>query len=404
MYCVALRRMRAPLRAPDWNNPPRQHKPLHRVEACLDLPIDTAHYQMYSSCNRYRNRLRYRLQEEAAVDSPVTISRIAQHAQVSKATVSRVLNNKPDVDPDTAARVRRAIDDLGYVRSSQAISLATGRALAVGMLVPDLTWPMMLEVLRGVTEAVEASDYGLMLYSMARGEQAIRDFTNRAVRARQIDGLVVVVPTGMLDYLTRLHDDGLPMMFVDDRGLDPSLPAVATTNFDGGLVVGRHILAMGRRRPALIEGPMHFGCSRERADGFRQALHEAGVELDPALVCEGDFTEKGGARCAARLLAADPDFDALFAGNDLMAIGAMRTLARAGRRIPEEVAVVGFDDIHAAAHTSPSLTTVRQPFYEMGLTAARLLLERLNGRPLPQQPLQLPTTLIVRGSSGGTGA
>ncbi len=320
-------------------------------------------------------------------------------AQVSKATVSRVLNNKPDVDPGTASRVREAIETLGYVPSTRAVALARGQAFCIGLLVPTLTWPLMLDVLRGVAEGVEMSGYGLMLYSMTRGEASLRDFTTQVVRARQIDGLIVVVPTLALDYLAQLHHDGLPMILVDDRGLKPGFPSVATTNYEGGVAAARHLVACGRRRVALINGPPDFGCNRDRVAGFAAGLAEAGLALETDLTRDSDFTEEGGAAMARSLLESGAPFDGLFVCNDQMALGAMQALRQAGRRIPDDVAVVGFDDIPTAAFTTPSLTTIRQPFYEMGLSAARLLVENLKGSPLPAAPILLPTSLIVRGSS-----
>ncbi len=328
-----------------------------------------------------------------------TISDIAKHVNVSKATVSRVLNDKPDVDPETAARIRQAIEELGYVRSSRAMALAKGQAYCIGMLVPTLIWPMMMDVLRGVTEVVETSDYGLMLYSMTRGEVSIRNFTQQVVRSRQIDGLVVVIPTGMLDYLSQLHAEGFPMILVDDRGLRPNIPSVATNNREGAREATRHLLAEGRRSVALINGQIEFGCNRERQRGYEEALAGAGLAPDARLMRNSDFTEHGGALHARALLSTGLPFDGLFVANDLMAIGAMRELKAWGRRIPEDVAVVGFDDISAAAQVTPRLTTVRQPFYEMGRLAAGLLLDVLGGKPLPPTPVLLPTELMVRDSS-----
>lgn len=329
----------------------------------------------------------------------VTISDIARHVSVSKATVSRVLNDKPDVDPETAERIRQAIEELGYVRSTRAIALAKGQAYCIGMLVPTLIWPMMMDVLRGVTEIVETSDYGLMLYSMTRGEESIRNFTRQVVGSRQIDGLVVVIPTGMLDYLSQLHDDGFPMILVDDRGLRPSFPSVATNNREGGYLATHHLLATGCRRIAMINGQIEFGCNRERQAGYEQALQEAGLTPDPHLIRNSDFTEHGGVLQARSLLAGGVVFDGLFVANDLMAFGAMNALMAAGRHIPADVGVVGFDDISAAAQVTPPLTTIRQPFYEMGRTAATLLLDHLAGKPLPPLPVQLPTELVVRDST-----
>lgn len=329
----------------------------------------------------------------------LTIADIARRANVSKATVSRVLNGKPDVDPATARRIMALVDELGYAPNSSALALAKGRANCLGMLVPSLTWPWMLEILRGVAEAVEPTRHALMLYTMSRGDESLRSFTTQVIRAQTVDGLAVIVPPGLLEYLTDLYHKGLPVVLIDDRGYNPGFPSVTTTNRAGATDATHHLLSLGRRRIAMITGPMGYGCNRDRLAGYRQALEEAGLAFDPALVVEGDFTEAGGAAAAAALLAGGSFFDGLFAANDLMAIGAMRALRQAGRWVPDDVAIVGFDDIPSAAHTDPPLTTVRQPLYEMGRTAAQMLLANLQGEPLPASPVQLPTSLVVRGST-----
>lgn len=330
---------------------------------------------------------------------PVTIDDLAAYTKVSKATISRVLNNKPDVAPETVKRIKAAIEELGYVPSVQAVSLSRGQANCVGMLVPSLNWPLMLDLLRGVTETVETSDHALMLYSMTRSEESIRNFTNRVVRAKQIDGLVVLTPPGMLDYLEDLHRNGLTTIMIDDRGYNPTLPSVTTTNVEGAYTGTRHLIETGRRRIAFINGNKEFGCSTDRFNGYAAALTDAGLPVNVRLVYEGDFTEGRGASEVRALIDSGVDFDAIFFANDQMALGAMPVITRSGRRIPEDVAVVGFDDIYAAGMTNPSLTTVRQPFYEMGQLAANLLLKHLSGEPLPDAPIALPTSLVVRDSS-----
>lgn len=331
----------------------------------------------------------------------VTISDIAKHAQVSKATISRVLNNKPDVSPETIERVRSAIQELGYVPSAQAVSLAKGQASCIGMLVPTLTWPVILDILRGVTEEVENSGYGIMLYNMTSSEESIRTLVTQAVRAKQIDGLVVLTPPGMLSYVEDLHHQGLPTILIDDRGYNPTFPSVTTTNVEGGYSATKHLLDTGRRRIAYINGNEEFGCSQDRLNGYLRALHEAGITPDPDLIYEGDFTEERGAIGMSLFLERGIEVDAVFAANDQMAFGAMKVLRAAGKRMPEDVAIVGYDDIYTAAYTTPTLTTIRQPFYEMGQTAVNLLLDRLRGRELANTPISLPTTLVVRESSGG---
>ncbi|MFF3056611.1 LacI family DNA-binding transcriptional regulator [Streptomyces sp. NPDC057909] len=318
----------------------------------------------------------------------VTIADVAREAGVSKTTVSRVINAKGEVDGSTAARVREVIAQLGYVPSSGAVGLARGSSRTVGMLVPSLTWPWMGEVLQGVVDTVEAADYGLLLFTCNRGAESVERFTSQ-VSARAFDGLVVVEPENTLDHLTALHRGGLPIVLIDDRGHHPEFPSVVTTNHEGGASAARHLLAAGRTRPLVLTGPQHFGCVRDRLDGFRTVL-------PTDLVVHGDFTERSGRKAVEQLLAEGTQFDSVFAHNDISAAGVLRALRAAGRSVPDDIAVVGFDDIPMAEHTEPPLTTVRQPTRQMGETAARLLLSHLGGTATPDGPVVLPTELVVR--------
>ncbi|MFD4758059.1 LacI family DNA-binding transcriptional regulator [Streptomyces sp. NPDC058439] len=321
----------------------------------------------------------------------VTIADVAREAGVSKTTVSRVINTKGEVDVSTAARVREVIAQLGYVPSSGAVGLARGSSRTVGMLVPSLTWPWMGEVLQGVVDTVEAADYGLLLFTCNRGAESVERFTSQ-VSARAFDGLVVVEPENTLDHLTALHRGGLPIVLIDDRGHHPEFPSVVTTNREGGASAARHLLAAGRIRPLVITGPQNFGCVRDRLDGFRTVL-------PTDLVAHGDFTERCGRLAVEQLLASGTEFDSIFAHNDISAAGALRALRTAGRSVPDDIAVVGFDDIPMAEHTEPPLTTVRQPTRQMGETAARMLLSHLGGTAVPDAPVVLPTELVVRHSA-----
>jgi LacI family transcriptional regulator len=329
---------------------------------------------------------------------PITIADVAARAGVSKTTVSRVLNGKGELDEATAARVRRVIDELGYVPSARAVGLARGRTRIVGMLVPSLTWPWMGEVLQGVVDVVETEGYGLLLFTCNRGDESMRQFASQ-VSAKSFDGLLVIEPEGTLDYIAGLYGRGLPVVLIDDRAKRPLFPSVATTNRRGGHAAGAHLLELGRRRPLVITGPNQFGCTQDRLDGFAEAYAHAGRPLDPALVVEGDFTFNCGQQAVKRLIEGGVKFDAIFAHNDLSAAGAMQAAREAGRRVPEDVAVVGFDDLPLAATTEPPLTSVRQPLREMGEAAARMLLAHFDGAALPQSPTVIPTTFTVRGST-----
>ena len=328
----------------------------------------------------------------------VTIADVARRARVSKATVSRVLNNRGDVDAATAIRVREVIAATGYTPSARAVGLAKGRAQTVGMLVPGLTWPWMGDVLQGVSDVLEARGYGLLLSTMNRGPDSLTQFAKH-VSANAFDGLLLVEPPDTLSYITQLHEGGLPMVMIDDRGHHPEFPSVATSNRAGATDAATHLLRTGRTHPAMITGPSQFGCTRLRVDGFCSALDSAGVPFDDRLMVEGDFTRDSGLTAIREILATGLPFDSVFAHNDLMAVGVLDGLRSAGLQVPDDVALVGFDDIAVASHTQPALTTVHQPSHEMGAAAAGMLLSHLDGEPFPDEPLIVPTSFVVRESA-----
>jgi len=330
---------------------------------------------------------------------PITIADVAARAGVSKTTVSRVLNAKGELDEATAARVRRVIDELGYVPSSRAVGLARGRTRIVGVLVPSLTWPWMGDVLQGVVDVVEAESYGLLLFTCNRGEESMRQFATQ-VSAKSFDGLLVIEPEGTLEYIEGLHARGLPVVLIDDRGHQPLFPSVATTNRSGAEAAAHHLLNLGRRRPVVVRGPEWFGCTDERLEGFGEVYASAGAPIPDDYVLDGEFTFDAGRLVVKQFIDGGAEFDAIFAHNDLSAAGAIQALREARRRVPDDVAVVGFDDIPLAAHTEPGLTTVRQPLREMGEAAARMLLSYFEGVPSTENRRVIPTSLIVRGSTG----
>jgi LacI family transcriptional regulator len=267
------------------------------------------------------------------------------------------------------------------------------------MLVPSLTWPWISEVLQGAVDVVETVRYGLLLFTCNRGAESMRQFGVQ-VSAKSFDGLLVIEPEGTLDYIAALHARGLPVVLIDDRDHQPGqIPSVGTTNHTGAGAAARHLLSIGRRTPLVITGPERFGCTSQRLAGFADAYAEDGYPIPPDHVLPGDFTVAGGAAAIRQAVESGVDFDAVFAHNDLTAHGAMGVLSEMGRRIPQDVAVVGFDDIPLAAHTQPPLSTVHQPLREMGEAAARTLLAHFEGTPLPNRPAVIPTSFIPRAST-----
>jgi LacI family transcriptional regulator len=321
-----------------------------------------------------------------------TINDIARMAGVSKATVSRVLNHKPDVDPATRERILRIMEDLDFVPSITASGLATGRSRLIGVLVASFTWPLIPDIIHGVAEVVERSSYELVLYSIndASRESDKRQLIDHILATKLTCGLLAIMPGQSSRHIARLHNYGFPVVIVDDEDPPTSAPWIGVDNRGGAYAAVRHLLRLGHRRIAHIQGPLRRHCSRERYQGYCQALEEAGIALDPALVLEGEFTSASGRAAACKLfsLPAEQRPTAIFTGNDATAYGVLAAAEEHGLRVPTDIALVGFDDVATSAHVRPALTTVRQPFYEMGQLGAELLLSMLDQRLyVPEQYL-----------------
>ncbi|HEX6540652.1 MAG TPA: LacI family DNA-binding transcriptional regulator [Ktedonobacterales bacterium] len=364
----------------------------------------------------------------------LTIRDIAQLAGVSTATVSRVLNNKPDVDPVTREHVMQIVREQGFVPSITASSLAGGRSPLLGVLVPSLTWPLMPQIMQSIAEVIEQTSYELVLYSISHRTDR-SGLIDRILATRLIDGLLAVYPDGIASsestepinresstHLREIYEQGFPVVMLDDQSLPGPIPWVGPDNRIGAYEAVRHLVQHGHQRIAHIQGPLQYQCSHDRYAGYQQALEEAGIAIDPALVVQGDFTIASGRAAAMQLLALPDRPTAVFAANDQMAYGVLSASEAQGLRVPEDLAVIGFDDTALSAHTRPALSTVKQPFAEMGRSATEMLLAlvsapRLFGggaysqmaRPVgsradiaSQQPMrvQWPTKLVVRESCG----
>ncbi|WP_376794712.1 LacI family DNA-binding transcriptional regulator [Thermogemmatispora sp.] len=342
----------------------------------------------------------------------VTIEDIARLAGVSKATVSRVLNERSNVKAETRERVLRVMQEQGFVPSLAAAGLAGGRSRLVGVLTPPLTQPTVPEILRGVAEAIEHTDYEIVLYSTHAG-QSPSTIVNRILALGLTSCLLVLQPGSLTPRLTQLATQGLPVVVIDDQGPAPELPSVGIDNRVSAYQATMHLIRLGYRRIAHLQGPSEFRCVQERYQGYRQALDDAGYPFNPSLVFNGTFETSSGRACATALASLSPSErpDAIFIANDQMAYGFLGAAEALGLRIPQDIAVVGFDDIPLSAHVKPRLTTVKQPFYEIGRNAVELLLSLLHAQPQqsvadaesgPQPPIriQLPTRLVIRESCG----
>lgn len=327
--------------------------------------------------------------------SPVTIVDVAREAGVSFATVSRVINNKGGVRADKREAVLRAMTRLGYVANQQARSLAGGRSRIVGVLVQDLGTAYMGLIIKGIDRALDQAQYDLMLYTTHRRKTKESAYVAALTRGLA-DGLLLVLPTHADAYLDSLIRQGFPYMLVDHQGRGDYRSSVGAANFQGGHDATRHLIELGHRRIGHIAGKETLGCSHERIAGYRAALAEAGLPADPALLVQGDFFQPSGFTGAEHLLDLPEPPTAIFAANDDMALGVVEAARVRGLRIPEDLSVIGFDDVTQASIVHPPLTTVRQPLEQMGQIAAERLLALIESPERAVERVVLPTELIVR--------
>jgi DNA-binding LacI/PurR family transcriptional regulator len=335
-----------------------------------------------------------------------TLDAVAARAGVGRGTVSRVVNGSPQVSPEARAAVQRAIAELGYVPNRAARALVTQRTDSVALVVSEseervFGEPFFAGIVRGISSALLETPMQLWL-AMAQSP-AERERMEHHLTSQHVDGVL----------LLSLHDaDPLPAL-LEQRGLPTVLggrPARMLTDPNGAYFVDvdnaggarlaiEHLLRQGRQRVATIAGPQDMGVGVARLSGYREAMRDNGVAVDETLIAYGDFSETSGAAAMRRLLEACPDLDAVFVASDLMACGALRALRAAGRRVPDDVAVVGFEDAPIARQTDPPLTTVFQPMEEMGRQMARLLLSRIRNEERETPYVLLDTHLVHRASA-----
>jgi LacI family transcriptional regulator len=327
--------------------------------------------------------------------SRVTIRDVAARAGVSVATVSKVINGRYGVAASTNARVQAVIEDLGYQASLVAQSLRNHRTNVIGILVADLE-PFSTELLKGAADAIRGSGYELVIYS-AGGHAGDRPGWERRYLSRLsgtlIDGAILVTPTVVdVNY-------GAPIVAIDPHTGQSGLPTIDSDNLRGGQLATEHLLSLGHRRIALLTGRPDLQSAQLRERGYRHALHAAGVPADETLIGAGDYDPHVSAATTRQLLATPRPPTALFAANDTSAIAAITVAHDLGLRIPEDLSVVGFDNIPESALTTPPLTTINQPIRQMGEQSIHLLLQLIRGETPTTTHITLATNLVIRQST-----
>ncbi|MCL5108472.1 MAG: LacI family transcriptional regulator [Chloroflexi bacterium] len=333
----------------------------------------------------------------------VTSKELAAAAGVSPSTVSRVLNGVAHdmVSEETRARVIRLAAEMGYVPNAAARQLRTQRAQALGLLLPSIAHELagnypLLQQLAGIAEGFQSMGYNFVLCPALSGNEPMRLFRNA-----QIDGVLVMHPKEDEPCLVELHEAGVPIVVLNELPADCDLPWVDIDNVGGARQITEHLLQRGHRRIGHIYGRPGYVVTGLRMRGYCQALAGAGIGIDEDLLAVVPEPAQGpqGTEATRRLLALPDRPTAVFCHGDLLAHGALRAVEELGLRVPEDVAVVGFDDEPSSAYQRPALTTVRAPFREKGRVAARLLVELVEGRVLAERRVKLAAELVVRASS-----
>ncbi|MGW0436794.1 LacI family DNA-binding transcriptional regulator [Micromonospora sp. NPDC003197] len=326
----------------------------------------------------------------------VTIAEIARLAGVSVPTVSRVLNGRADVSAQTRERVEELLNRHGYRRRPPSMRPSSG---LIDLVFNDLDSPWAVEIIRGVENVAHAAGVGTVVSAIHRRTSSARQWLDN-MRARSTEGVIFVTSTLEPPLQTELHRLNIPVVIVDPAGVPPQeAPTIGATNWVGSLRATEYLIGLGHRRIGFIGGPPQLMCSRARLDGYRTALESASIPVDDKLICPGNFYHEAGFAGGTQLLALPEPPTAIFASSDQMALGVYEAVRQHHLRVPDDISVVGFDDLPEVRWCSPPLTTVRQPLAEMGLLAARTVLRLARGERIESPRVELATELIVRDST-----
>jgi LacI family transcriptional regulator len=326
-----------------------------------------------------------------------TIYDVARLAGVSTATVSRALNGTGQIAPATRAAIDAAVAQLGYRPNTVARSLVTKSTQTIALLLPDITNPFYAALVSGIQERALESDHTMLLCT-TEGDPEREEQYLGLLRAKQVDGVLVdglVLPP---DRIARFVRDGLPIVCLDRDVDSTSVPLVQVDNRLGAKLATAHLLSLGHRRIAHVAGAPELRISEQRIEGYRDAHHDVGIQPDPGLLAVGSFTEEGGYDAAGSLLERG-DFSAVFAANDLSALGVLSAITESGYAVPVDISVVGFDDLRLSRFTNPPLTTIHQPAREIAERATQLVLDLAAGIKAEQRLHLLEPELIVRSST-----
>lgn len=325
----------------------------------------------------------------------ITIHDVAKAAGVSVSTVSRVLNGKDDVAEDTVQKIQTLVQDLGYASSLAARGMRSHRTNVIGLILPDVASQYIYQILRGVNNAIAHLDQDLVIYTSGERKEDIAQHERTSVALLNggiTDGVIIVTPTAA-HFSTHA-----PLVIIDPNNENPDFPSVIATNHEGALAAMKYLTGLGHCRIGHITGRMDLVSSNQRLQGYKDGLAAAGIPLDESLIMTGDYQPDTAASCARALLSLPDRPTAIFAANDMSAVGVYQAARAAGLRIPEDLSVVGFDNLRDSTYMTPALTTVDQFLEDMGTTATEMIVRLVSDEKLPVKLHIQRTELIIRDS------
>jgi len=325
----------------------------------------------------------------------ITLKMVAEKAGVSVNTASRAINNKSDINEETKKKVLKIAQKLGYVRNATAVALRTRETRTIGVAIADNRNPFYAEVLNGMEEAAREKNYHIILANTQRDYKKEEEAINLLL-AKRVDGLLITPVQDKDDDIKNLIDANIPFVIVGRDFENIEVDAVYNDEVKGGFLATEYLINKGHKRIALINGFLHKSPAKGRLEGYKKALKKYGIPFDDALVSFGDIDVKDGYERTKQMLEKDLDFTAIFAYNDMMAFGSMQAIKEKGLRIPENIGLVGYDDIPFCSLMDPALTTIRLNKQELGIESVKLLLYRINGSRKKVKKIMLDVELIRR--------
>jgi LacI family transcriptional regulator len=325
----------------------------------------------------------------------ITLRMVAEKAGVSVNTASRAINNKPDINQETKKRIFKVAQELGYVRNNTAVALRTKKTGTVGVVIEDNRNPFYAEVLNGMEVAAREKNYHIIFANTQRDYKKEEEAINLLL-AKRVDGLLIAPVQDRDDDINSLVKANIPFVVVGRDFENIELDAVYNDEVKGGFLATEYLIKKGHKRIALIDGFLYKSPAKGRLEGYKKALKKYGISIDDALVSVGDIDVKDGYERTRQMLEKDLDFTAIFAYNDMMAFGAMQAIREKGLRIPEDIGLVGYDDIPFCSLMDPALTTIRLKKQELGIESVKLLLSHINGNRKKPKKIRLDVDIIVR--------